>query len=45
MVDDRNLTSHSYDEEIAEQIYARLPSYADLVGAFLQKIDEASAQR
>jgi|SRR3989344_2287079 len=30
MIDDRNLTSHSYDEDIAEKIYAQLPRYAAL---------------
>ncbi len=27
LIDDRNMTSHSYDEEIAEAIYAHLPQY------------------
>ncbi|MCZ6574514.1 MAG: nucleotidyltransferase substrate binding protein, partial [Planctomycetota bacterium] len=26
MVDDRNLTVHTYNEELAQAIYARLPS-------------------
>ena len=30
MIDDRNLTTHSYNEEIAEKIYAHLRHYADL---------------
>ena len=38
MIDDRNLTSHSYDEEIAAKIYAQLPSYADLVRTLLQAL-------
>lgn len=38
MVDDRNLTSHSYDEEIAEKIYAQLPRYADMVRQLLRMI-------
>jgi len=27
MIDDRNLTSHTYDEELAEQIYVRLSEH------------------
>jgi nucleotidyltransferase substrate binding protein (TIGR01987 family) len=35
MVDDRNLTSHTYHEEIAEKIYKRLPQYADIMQKLL----------
>ncbi|QGU00464.1 hypothetical protein SYNTR_1870 [Candidatus Syntrophocurvum alkaliphilum] len=31
MVDDRNRTSHTYNEDIAEQIYARLPEYYQIL--------------
>jgi len=31
MIDDRNLTSHTYDENLAEEIYARLPGYLRLL--------------
>ncbi|MCL4318680.1 MAG: nucleotidyltransferase substrate binding protein [Firmicutes bacterium] len=27
MLRDRNLTSHTYEEEVAQQIYARIPEY------------------
>ena len=27
MLEDRNRASHTYDEKLAEQIYARLPDY------------------
>ncbi len=30
MVDDRNLTVHTYNEELAEAIFGRIPSYAKL---------------
>lgn len=30
MLDDRNLTSHTYDEQTAKTIYSRLPQYAKL---------------
>lgn len=38
MIDDRNLTSHSYDEEIAEKIYEQLPRYASLARSLLADI-------
>lgn len=31
MIDDRNLTSHSYNQELADAIYSRLPGYAALL--------------
>ena len=31
MIDDRNLTSHTYDIDLAEDIYARLPAHAKLL--------------
>ena len=34
MVDDRNLTSHTYNEEIAEEIFQRLGDYVKLLGEF-----------
>ncbi len=38
MVDDRNLTSHTYHEGLAQRIYERLQSYADLMHAWLTAI-------
>ncbi len=35
MAKDRNLTVHTYNEELANQIYARLPAYADLMEQWL----------
>jgi len=38
MIDDSNLTSHTYHEEVAEKIYARLPAYAEVLEALLQRM-------
>ena len=39
MVDDRNLTSHTYHEGLAQMIYQRLQSYADLMRAWLEAMN------
>lgn len=43
MVDDRNLTLHTYNERVAEEIYSRLRSYSKLLvtwhGRIQQKVD------
>ncbi|AXF57083.1 HI0074 family nucleotidyltransferase substrate-binding subunit [Salicibibacter kimchii] len=31
MVDDRNLTTHTYNEALADQIYEKIPAYAKLM--------------
>ena len=38
MVDDRNLTAHTYNEGLAEGIYERLDEYALLLGLWLERI-------
>ncbi|ADG07763.1 HI0074 family nucleotidyltransferase substrate-binding subunit [Kyrpidia tusciae] len=38
MADDRNMTVHTYNEGLADQIYARLPEYAQLIHAWLQSM-------
>lgn len=38
MVDDRNLTSYTYNEGVAEKIYSRLPQYHILIGYWLHAI-------
>jgi len=43
MVADRNLTVHTYDEELAEQIYSRLPMYARLMKEWLDAIEHKAA--
>lgn len=40
MVDDRNLTSHAYNEGLAEKIYARLEEYVRICEHWLIKIEE-----
>ncbi len=40
MAGDRNLTVHTYDENLAQQIYARLPEYASVCALWLQAIEE-----
>ena len=36
MVDDRNLTTHGYDEELIEEINKKIPAYATLLDTILQ---------
>jgi nucleotidyltransferase substrate binding protein (TIGR01987 family) len=36
MTDDRNLTSHTYIEAIAELVFLRLPGYADLMSKLVE---------
>ena len=36
MVDDRNLTVHTYNEDLAEEIYGRLASYSGLMNSWLE---------
>lgn len=40
MIDDRNLTVHTYNEAVAEEIFSGLPSYADLLDAWLTAMTE-----
>ncbi|MBF0345038.1 MAG: nucleotidyltransferase substrate binding protein [Nitrospirae bacterium] len=39
MTDDRNLTSHTYMEEIADTIYSNLERYCSLMEKVLEKFD------
>ena len=39
MIDDRNLTVHTYNETVAEDIYSNLPRYADLLAAWLTAME------
>ncbi len=41
MVDDRNLTSHTYNEGLAEQIYDQLGNYAELMARWLSNMEKA----
>jgi len=38
MIEDRNLTAHTYREETAEMIYARLPKHHSALGALRGKL-------
>jgi len=35
MADDRNLTSHTYNEALAQEIASRIPQYADLLSDWI----------
>ncbi|MBI4004288.1 MAG: nucleotidyltransferase substrate binding protein [Candidatus Omnitrophica bacterium] len=39
MVDDRNLTVHTYNEQIAQRIYGNLPRYAALMEQWLKRME------
>jgi nucleotidyltransferase substrate binding protein (TIGR01987 family) len=39
MIDDRNLTVHTYNESLAEEIYHHLPSYADFLAGWLMAME------
>jgi nucleotidyltransferase substrate binding protein (TIGR01987 family) len=39
MIDDRNLTLHTYNEPIAEEIYSHLSRYADLLAVWLAAME------
>jgi len=41
MVDDRNLTSHTYNEGLAKQIYDQLGNYAELMARWLSNMEKA----
>ncbi|MCL5734448.1 MAG: nucleotidyltransferase substrate binding protein [Actinobacteria bacterium] len=41
MLEDRNLTVHTYVEEVARLIYSRLPGHRDLLGAALARMETA----
>jgi len=40
MIDDRNLTVHTYNEAVAEDIFSNLPRYADLLAVWLAAMEE-----
>jgi nucleotidyltransferase substrate binding protein (TIGR01987 family) len=41
MTDDRNLTSHTYHEEVAEEIYRKIKGYSKLMDKVYQNLIEA----
>jgi len=42
MIDDRNLTSHTYNEALAVAIHGRLAGYAGLLGRWLAAMEQAA---
>ncbi len=44
MVDDRHLTSHTYNEALAQQIFSHLPTYARIMRMWLQTLREGSKE-
>ncbi len=44
MIEDRNLTSHVYREEIADQIYARIPAHAKAIRTTFGKLPKPYRQ-
>jgi nucleotidyltransferase substrate binding protein (TIGR01987 family) len=40
MVDDRNLTVHTYNEKLAESIYAHIFSYRELINKIINAIND-----
>lgn len=40
MKDDRNLTSHTYDEQTAEDLYMRLPAYLPRLSALVDRLKQ-----
>ena len=44
MVQDRNLTVHTYNEKLAEDIFTRLAGYGALLAAWLGKMEAAASR-
>lgn len=44
MVDDRNLTSHTYHEEVAQKIFSKLYDYSRLMSLLLERIKQNTPQ-
>lgn len=41
MLGDRNLTTHTYDESMARQVFGRLPGYLPALRALTRALDRA----
>jgi nucleotidyltransferase substrate binding protein (TIGR01987 family) len=41
MVDHRNLTAHTYNESLADEIFAAIPGYRQLLRAWIEGIEKA----
>ena len=44
MIDDRNLTVHTYNEGLARQIFSKLAGYANLMDRWLEEMEERLAR-
>lgn len=44
MVDDRNLSVHTYNESLAEAIFSRLDEHAHVMAAWLEKMERNAAE-
>jgi nucleotidyltransferase substrate binding protein (TIGR01987 family) len=42
MVDDRNLTVHTYNEKLAVEIYSRLRTYQDILSCWLEGLNRSN---
>ena len=42
MIDDRNLTSHTYQEQLADNIFKRLNAHAKIMGKLLEQMKGAA---
>ncbi len=42
VIDDRNMTSHSYHEEVAEEIISRIPGYYEGMMVVVKNLFEKS---
>ena len=42
MIDDRNLTSHTYQEQLADNIFKRLNDHAKIMGKLLEQMQGAT---
>ena len=42
MTDDRNRTSHTYNEQVSVEIYKRIPKYAELMEGLLSAMERPS---
>lgn len=40
MIDDRNLTAHTYHESVSEEIYKNIPKYYDLMKFMFEELPE-----
>lgn len=44
MVDDRNLSVHTYNEALAEAMFSRLTGHAEVIGAWLDALEQGASE-